>query len=416
MFLGGSFREKTAIKLLLKTVEILFWVLGVVWLFAIAYLYFLATLNLIPEKRHSPPKKPQTKFAIVIPAHNEAEVIKETLESVKNVNYPRGLYETWVIADNCTDETVQVAREHEVSCLERSDEERKGKGFALQWAFERLKKRNNFDSYDAFVIMDADTIMDPDFLGAMDRRIIRGEMAIQGYYDVIDPEASPMASLSYLGFVLSRNLRYKGRTKMGWPSNLLGNGMCFSKDVINRFGWNATSIVEDVEYAVMLLLNGIRVFFAPEAKIFAEIPRTFKESRIQRSRWDIGKFQVRNKYLGPLIKEAIRTKDVRYLDATMELLIPPFSLFLVLSFALFGLFMATSFEGVSVLSTIWLTIVSALIAYVLVGLVIARASWKIYRNLVYAPLFLLWRVQTVIWGYLCKIRKQWLKTERKGVT
>jgi cellulose synthase/poly-beta-1,6-N-acetylglucosamine synthase-like glycosyltransferase len=401
--------------LLLKTVEILFWAAGVALLFCIAYLYFLAALSLIPEKKRGSSKKPETKFAIVIPANNEAKVIGKTLESIRNVNYPGRLYETVVIADNCSDETAKIVKEHGISCFERYDNKKKGKGFALQWAFERLKEGNNFDTHDAFVIVDADTIMDPDFLRAMDSRLSRGQMAIQGYYDVINPEASPMASLSYLGFVLSRNLRYKGRTRMGWSSNLLGNGMCFSKEVMGRFGWNATSIVEDVEYAVTLRLNGTKVSFAPEAKIFAEIPRTFKESRIQRSRWDIGKFQIRNKYLCQLMKEAIRTKDVSYLDTAMELLIPPFSLFLGLSFALFGLFMAIAFEGFTALSTVWFTIVSALIAYVLVGLVFARASWRIYKNLIYAPLFLLWRVETVIWGYFWKIGKKWLKTERREV-
>lgn len=394
-------------------IDFLFWVIGGLLILTIAYLYFLAALSLIPEKKNSPFQEPQTKFAILIPAHNEAKVIKTTLESIRALNYPKGLYETLAIADNCTDDTAQVVKEFGVSCFERTDKERKGKGFALQWAFERLKEEKEFEAYDAFVIIDADTIMKPNFLQAMAKRIARGEMAIQGYYDVINPEASPMASLSYLGFVLSRNLRYKGRSRMGWSSNLLGNGMCFSKEVVTRFGWGATSIVEDVEYAVMLHLNGIKVFFAPEAKIFAEIPKTFKESKIQRSRWDIGKFQVRNKYLIRLLKEAVRTKDVSYLDTAMELAIPPFSLFVILTFALFGLFMATSYNGLNALSVIWFTIASALIAYVLLGLVIARANWKTYGNLIYAPFFLIWRVQTVIWGYLSRVGKQWIKTERK---
>ena len=224
-----------------------------------------------------------------------------------------------------------------------------------------------------------------------------------------------MASLSYLGFALTRNLRYKGRTRIGWSSNLLGNGMCFSKEVIRRFGWDATSIVEDMEYAVMLRLNGIRVSFAPEALVFAEIPRTFKDSKIQRSRWDIGRFQVRNKYLVKLVGEAIRKRDLGYLDTAMELLIPPFSLFVVLCFSLFGLFLAFSFRGFDILSMMWFTIIFALVAYILLGLTKAKAHWKTYVNLLYAPFFLMWRVGTVIWGYLHKVGEHWIKTTRKDV-
>lgn len=397
----------------MTSIDLLFWVLGGLFIGAIVYLYFLASLSLMPQKNRSRSQEPTTKFAIIIPAHNEVTVIKNTLESIRRLNYPKGLYETIVIADNCDDETAQVVKEYGVCCFERIDKKRKGKGFVLQWAFDHLKAEKKFADYDAFVIIDADTIMDPDFLRAMDSRIAGGEMAIQGYYDVINPEVSPMASLSYFGFVISRNLRFKGRTRMGWSNNLLGNGMCFSREVIDRFGWGATSIVEDIEYAVMLHLNGIKVSFAPEAKIFAEIPTTFNQSRIQRSRWDIGKFQIRNRYLVKLLKEAIRTRDISYLDTAMELVIPPFSLFVILAFVLFGLFIAISYNGLDALAVIWFTIVSAIIAYVMIGLLIAKAKWKTYRNLIHAPLFVFWRVKTVIWGYVFRVGKQWIKTERK---
>ena len=296
-------------------VDLFFWISGGVLLGVMAYLWFLAALSLLPPKKHGNPRNPQTRFAILIPAHNEAAVIEATLESAEKLDYPAALFETVVVADNCTDETAQVARAFRVHVLERKDEKQRGKGFALHWAFEALKEKGEFDVYDAFVIIDADTVFEPGFLRAMDVRVTGGEMAIQGYYDVISPEGSPMGSLSYLGFALSRNLRYKGRTKLGWSSNLLGNGMCFSREVIRRFGWGATSIVEDMEYAVMLRLNGIKVSFAPEAFVFAEIPETFKASRIQRSRWDIGRFQVRNRYLLRLVKEGFRTVSYTHLRA-----------------------------------------------------------------------------------------------------
>lgn len=392
-----------------------FWISGGLLLFVMAYLWFLAAVSLLPPKKHAKPGKPRTRFAILVPAHNEATVIGATLESAEKLDYPAALFETVVIADNCTDETARLAMAYRVSVLERKDEKRRGKGFALHWAFEVLKEKGQFDAYDAFVIIDADTVFEPSFLRAMDARVTRGDMAIQGYYDVIDQQGSPMQSLSYLGFSLSRNLRYKGRTRLGWSSNLLGNGMCFSRELIRRFGWGATSIVEDMEYAVMLCLNGIRVSFAPEALVFAEIPETFKDSRIQRSRWDIGRFQVRNKYLVQLVGEAIRKRDLGYLDTAMELLIPPFSLFVVLCFSLFGLFLAFSFREFDTLSMMWSTTMFALVAYILLGLIKARAHWKTYVNLLYAPFFLMWRVKTVIWGRFHKIGKHWIKTERKDI-
>lgn len=396
-------------------VDLFFWVCGCVLLVVIAYLWFLAAVSLVSAKKPFKPGNLRTRFAILVPAHNEASVIEATLRSAEELNYPAPLFETIVIADNCTDETAQFAMGFRVSVLERKDEKRRGKGFALQWAFEDLKEKGKFDSYDAFVIIDADTVFEPSFLRAMDTRLTGGEMAIQGYYDVISPEGSPMASLSYLGFALNRNLRYKGRTRLGWSSNLLGNGMCFSKETIRRFGWGATGIVEDMEYAVMLRLNGIKVTFAPEALVYAEIPETFKASRIQRSRWDIGRFQVRNRYLVRLMKEAFRKRDIGYLDTAMELVIPPFSLFVVLYVAGFVLFLLSSFAALDALSIIWFAGTFMLGAYIVTGLIKARAPRKTYAYLLYAPFFLAWRVKTVVWGYFAKAGKQWIKTARKDI-
>lgn len=397
-------------------IDAFFWITGILLLIVMFYLWFLAIVSLLPERKSVTFRRPRTRFAILIPAHNEAGIIGKTLGSIQQLKYPTDLFETYVIADNCTDETAGIARSRRATVLERRDKNRKGKGYALQWAFETLDKRGLFKSYDAFVIIDADTVCDTDFLRAMDIRSARGESVVQGYYDVLNPAESPMASLSFLGFALNRNLKYTGRTRIGSSSNLLGNGMCFSSRIIEQFGWDATSIVEDMEYAVMLRLGGVAVSFAPEARVYAAIPETFKGSRVQRSRWDIGRFQVRNKYIGKLIKASIRKKDLAYFDTAMELLIPPFSLFAVLSFSLFGLFLATHMTtGFHTLSRLWFTIVLSLVAYIMLGLITAKADRKTYINLIYAPFFLLWRVATIIWGYVHRIGGEWIKTDRKNV-
>lgn len=393
----------------------IFWVAGLLILAVMAYLWFLAVASFLPKKALARPTEPQTKFAVLIPAHNEAGVIRDTLKSMEGLKYPANLFEKLVIADNCTDDTAEIARSFQSTVLERNDLTRRGKGFALGWAFDELKRMGRFGEFDAFVIVDADTLFDEKFLQAMDIRISGGEKAVQGYYDVIDPAGSPMASLSYLGFALNRNLKYVGRTKLGWSSNLLGNGMCFSAEVIERVGWRAVSIVEDMEYAVMLRLEGITVSFAPEALVYAAIPETFKGSRTQRSRWDIGRFQVRNRYIGRLVRSALRTRDIGYLDTAMELIIPPFSLFVFITLFLFGLFFASDTSGFVSLSRLWFTILLSLVAYIALGLITAKAGWRTYRNLVYAPFFIFWRVATIVWGYVHKIGGEWIKTERKNI-
>lgn len=394
----------------MSVLDIIFLILGLFFLTALLYLFFLAIVSVLPERRRSNWLNPAIKFALVVPAHNESLVIKRSLDSLRQVDYPEHLYEVLVIADNCEDNTAEVVRNADITCWERTDYERRGKGHVLKWAFERLIKEGG---HDAYAVIDADTIVDRNFLKAVNQRISEGAKAVQGYYDVLHPERSPMGSLSYLGFVLSRNLRYKGRTRLGWTTNLLGNGMCFTKEVIERFGWCATSIVEDIEYEMFLLMNGIKVVFAPEARIYAEIPDTFSKSKVQRGRWDTGKFEVRNKYLPKLIREGIRKKDFSYFDAAMELLIPPFSLFVIMVFTGFLLFLILDFHGLNMNFNIWTFVIVALSVYVVGGLLIAQPPLRLYLSLIYAPYFLLWRLWVVLGGIWHRNHRVWVKTERK---
>ncbi len=374
-----------------------------------AYLWFLALASFLPDRKRAPAGPPSTRFAIIVPAYNEAKVIGRTMESLKEIDYPDDLHEIVVVADNCTDETAQIVRDCGATCFEREDDANRGKGFALDWVFKKLAQ----NPYDAVVIVDADTVVAPDFLTKCDLRVRSGEDAIQGYYDVINPEGSPMSSLSYLGFVLNRNLRYTGRTRLGGSSNLLGNGMCFTRAITDKYGWPASSVVEDLEFEILLNLDGVRVSFAPEARIFAEMPDTFEQSTTQRTRWDLGKFQIRNTYVPRLLKKAVTRLSLNCLDRAIELCIPPYSILWGFSFLLFvGALVMSCMYTFDELFVVWSAGLGASIAYTFLGLVVARASWRIYRNLLYAPFFVMWRMNIILKGNISKATEKWVKTER----
>ena len=397
----------------MNIIQYMFFVIQAGFLFIVAYLYLLAIASVWPQKKKRNVCTPQTEFAVIVPAHNESLIIGRTLSNIQKQDYPGRQFTIYVIADNCTDDTAAIARQAGVTCFERYDTEKRGKGWALLWAFERLAVENV--QHDAFVIIDADTIVAPDFLRIMDERIQGGAKALQGYYDVLRPDRSIIASLSYFGFALNRYLRYKGRTRLGWTSNLLGNGMCFHRDIIQEYGWPATTIVEDLEYGMILLLNDVRVIFVPEARIYAETPESFRWSRTQRVRWDLGKFAVRNMYLPKLLKAALRKGDFAFLDAAMELIIPPFSLFISIVIGCCILFFIVSFRNFDFLFSLWLVILGSLFGYTLLGLVMAKASMKMYKNLLYAPYFLLWRVFITFSGTLKHEKREWVKTRREKV-
>jgi cellulose synthase/poly-beta-1,6-N-acetylglucosamine synthase-like glycosyltransferase len=385
--------------------DIIFFISGSLFLLVLLYLFFLAIVSCWPEKQKKDDFLPTIKFGVIIPAHNESKLIQQTLANISKVDYPQELYEVFVIADNCEDNTAEIARNAGVTCWERRDPTLTGmKGYALKWAFDRLLRQGD---HEAYVIIDADTLMDSNFLKAINQRLCEGEKAVQGYYDVLNPERSPMESLSFLGFALNRMLRYKGRTRLGWTANLLGTGMCFRRKVIEQFGWDTTSFVEDIEYQMFLHLNGVRVAFAPEARVYVKMYNTFSSSTGQRRRWDVGKFAVRNKYLPKLLREGIRRRDLSYFDSALELIIPPFSIFVILTLACFFLFIIFDFQGPNLNFYIWISVISFLGMYILSGLMVARASLKMYLSLLYVPYFLLWRLWIVIHGAFRKNRQQW---------
>lgn len=385
-------------------VDLFFLLSGGLFVLIFLYLFFLAAASLWPKKSVAP-VAPKIKFAIVIPAHNESELIGETLASIKRSNYPKELYEVIVVADNCDDNTEEIVRRYGYSCWKRTDMSNRGKGNVLKWVFPRLLEYGN---HDAYVVIDADTHPEPDFLQRINHHFCQGAKVIQGYSQVRHPEFSPMESLAFLGFALNRNLRYRGRSRLGWTSNLMGTGMCFLREVIEEYGWNTRTMVEDIEYEMILHLHGVRVLFASDARINVELHNSVNESKGQRTRWDMGKFEVRNRYVPKLIKEGLRKRDLSYFDSAMELLLPPFSLFCVLVLSGCVLYALFGYRGLDRNFYIWLTVLVSLLSYVLLGLITARANGKVYVALLYAPFFMLWRLWIVLRESLMKKKgRQW---------
>ncbi len=384
--------------------NVIFFATGLSLLLIFGYLFFLAAVSLRPEKgkKRYPAR---TRFGIIIPAHNESDLIGHTLAQAQAVDYPRDLYEVIVIADNCVDDTEEIARSYGVTCWRRRDIDNRGKGNVLHWVFPRLLE---YGDHGAYLIIDADTHMDADFLSVVNSHFCGGAKVVQGYSQVRHPERSPMESLAFLGFALNRNLRYRGRSRLGWTTNLMGTGMCFLREVIAQHGWNTTSMVEDIEYEMFLHLNDIRVSFATDAKISVELHKSVQQSKGQRTRWDIGKFEVRNRFLPKLLKDFFRKKDLSYLDSSMELILPPFSLFCVIVLICCTLFFGFEDEGWRINFYIWLAIFFCLVSYILVGLATVKTNVKVYRSLLYAPFFIVWRSWIIFLEFLKKNKqRQW---------
>src|SRR5262249_35581045 len=153
--------------------------------------------------------------------------------------------------------------------------DRRAKGYALQWLLQRLADDGR--TFDAYVIVDADSSLSPEFLRQMAVELARGAPVIQARYLVRNPNESWASGLRAVAFTLFNHVRPLGRLRLGWSAGLKGNGMCFRSDVLDRFGWGAASLTEDVEFHARLLQAGLRVTYAPQALVTAEMPTGLRQ-------------------------------------------------------------------------------------------------------------------------------------------
>lgn len=363
------------------------------------------------RRRTAPPAAapgPNLRLAVLVPAHDEEAGIAATLAALTGAPYPREARRLIVIADNCSDRTAEIAAAAGAEVWERSDPERRGKGFALIWALERLLALD--DPFDAVVFVDADCTVSPNLLAAVDARLRAGARALQVDYVAGNPEDSSASALRFAAFAVGDTVRFLGKERLGLSCGLVGTGMAFTRDLLERNPWTATGLVEDGEFHMRLVLAGERVEFVPEASVSQAVPTSLRASSSQQARWEMGKLQLIRRWSGRLIVAGLAKRDPLRLHAGLECLVPPQSLIAIgnLGSALAGLLLGSRrLLALSVFTTV------AQGAFVLGGLRLVRAPAYVYRALLSAPALVANKIG--LYGRLASGRgpTAWVRTERE---
>lgn len=286
------------------------------------FIALVTAAALVGRRRHVAASRP-VRFLIVIPAHDEEESIRSTVESCRAVDYDPALYTVSVIADNCTDGTARVAREAGALVTERNDPDRRSKGYALEYFFERGLPPHPSGDYDAVVVIDADTVVDSGMLAAFARGVAAGQDWIQCYYTVRNPEDSWRTRLMTYAFSLFNGVFPLGLDRMGLGVPLRGNGMCFTTRGLARFPWKAYGLTEDLEFSWHLRTSGERIHFRPDTRVSASmLSRGGKAAAAQRRRWEDGRKSLRSELLRSLLRSR-RLGPFPKLMHLIELLFPP---------------------------------------------------------------------------------------------
>ncbi len=315
-----------------------------------------------------------------MPAHDEQAGIAETLLSLAAMHYPADRMTIVVVADNCTDATAAVAREHGAAVLERTDPSRRGKGHALAWALERLDEVA--PEAKAVLMVDADCHADPALAAAVAARLSAGARAVQCDYVVSNPGESSASALRYAAFALVNTVRPAGKEALGLSCGLLGTGMAFDRELLRSHPWDAFSLAEDAEYHLRLVEAGERVRFAGEAAVRSPMPTTHAASESQQARWEGGRMELARRWAPRMLRAGLRERDRAKTHAALEQLMPPQS-------ALAGATLAGGAAALALRDRRGVALAAATAAgqalFVLGGLRLAGAPAGVYRSLAGSP-------------------------------
>jgi cellulose synthase/poly-beta-1,6-N-acetylglucosamine synthase-like glycosyltransferase len=394
----------------------LFWVAfalaGVAAAGAALYLVLLAFASFGHRSVETPP--PHSRVAVLVPAHNEEALVGRCVTTLRDQSYPVDLLDVVVIADNCTDETAARAAAAGATVLVRTAPDARGKGPALRWAVDRLLERD--PALAALAVVDADSVAEPGLLAGLVARLEQGASVVQAEYLGRNEDGSTKSELRAAAFLLFHRVRFGGRAVLGLPCHLVGNGMLFSRQVLEDHPWDAFSSAEDLEYSVDLRLAGVRPVYAGDARLAAPVVGRGRAAEIQRLRWEGGRFYVVRTRLPRLLGTMIGRGRWSLLDAAVDLAVPPLGLLAAGSLlgATLGVVLLVAGVAAPWVVAPWLVAVAAVPIFVVVGLAAARAPRAMWRALLVAPAL----VVSELWTRLRLLRglraTTWERTLRPG--
>jgi cellulose synthase/poly-beta-1,6-N-acetylglucosamine synthase-like glycosyltransferase len=341
-------------------------------------------------------------LAVVVPAHNEEAIIGRCVASLLSSDKPNSQISIYVVADNCTDETARCAQAAGAQVLIRHDETKRGKGYALDYAFQLLLKQG----VDAILIIDADTVVEKNFLLACEQVLASGAAAIQCRYTVNNPDIALRTRLMHIALLAFNVLRPRGRAYWGFSVGILGNGFGLTRRVLQQVPYQARSVVEDLEYHLALVNAGMRVHFVDSTTVRGDMPTGRQGTDSQRARWEGGRLRMILEQL-PILSRAVFTGQWRLLEPLLELLLLP----LALHVSLLLLVLLIPFPPIQIYAGIALGIV---LIHILAALWVGGGTLKDIVILASVPFYILWKL-TQLPRVIRTARKNasWIRTERE---
>lgn len=347
-------------------------------------------------------------FTVLIPAHNESGTIHKTLTNINSQLSERD--KLLVVADNCSDNTAAIAREHGAEVVERIDSEKRGKGFALDFGIRHLEKSTT----DVVIIIDADCLVDSGSLQKLAGAAIKKNRPIQALYLMQYNNPNLKQRIREFAWLVKNYIRPLGLCKVGLPCQLMGSGMAFPWSIISNASLASDNIVEDMKMGLDMAAAGYAPLFLPSARVVSIFPEAPSAEQSQKKRWEHGHLSMIFTMLPKVFVIGVMKRSKHILAMAFDLVVPPLALLTIVSILLFisTSFMYLIYDSkvifICISVTLMLLIFSVFIAWVRWG----RATVSLV-DLLMIPFYVLSKTPLYI-SALFKRQKEWVRTDRDG--
>ena len=390
-------------------IESLLCLLGLMTLVPVLVLVVQVLMALPAYRPREMPSGRRPAVAVVVPAHDEALVIADTLLAIipQLVAGDRLL----VVADNCSDDTARIATEAGAEVLVRSDHERRGKGYALDFGVRHLE----LEPPEVILIIDADCETNSGAIEHLARLCLETGRPVQGLYLMRSPKGAGLKTrIAEFAWLVKNHVRALGFHRLGLPCQLMGAGMAFPWSVISTAALASGHIVEDLKLGIDLTRAGIPALFCPEACISSTFPESAEGTTSQRTRWEHGHLSVILSTAPQLFLQAMRRRDHNLFATALDLCVPPLALLLLLVLMMFA-GSAVFYLATDVAFPLWLAAMSLLLLGLSVLLAWGRYGRQVISlaSLTYTPFYVLWKIPLYL-KFLVRRQADWVRSKRDG--
>lgn len=338
--------------------------------------YLIYALFVSPKKYSATTQT--NRYAVMVSARNEEKVIGQLLQSIKACDYPSELVDIYVIADNCTDKTAQIAAENGANVYQRFNQELIGKGYALNELYSYITGQHGTEYYDGYFVFDADNLLDKHYITEMDKCFCAGNRVLTSYRNSKNYGDNWISAGYALWFLREAKYLNNPRSLLGNSCAISGTGFLIHRDILNRQkGWKHFLLTEDIEFSVDNILMGEKIGYCHTAMLYDEQPSSFKVAWRQRLRWSKGFLQVMRNYGFSLIKKCTHSFSI------FDILMTIAPAFLISVSCLIANLLALVYAALccptlitTVIGSLVCTVLSAYLLLFVVGIVTGISEWK----------------------------------------